>query len=92
MAMLTLKSALRRNESVVDFGEQDLAQMRGIIIGARGGEQDRVIGNVGKSLVSMMALWGKEINFEILGYLLQEVDSEDERKVSWALETLKIIF
>lgn len=90
MALLTIKSALKRNELVVGFSEQQMGYMRNTIIGSTHNDS-RVIANVTKSLISTLALWCKQINFQILAYLLQEITTDEATRVSWSLETLKII-
>lgn len=67
-----------------------MGYMRNTIIGSTHNDS-RVIANVTKSLISTLALWCKEINFQILAYLLQKIATDEGARVSWSLETLKII-
>lgn len=74
MAMLTLKSALKRKQSVIDFGEDELAMIRTCVMDGQylGSE---VMVKAQKSLISLLALWNKSMDYRILEYIVQQLKS-----------------
>jgi hypothetical protein len=92
MALLTMKSALKRNQLELYFSEVQMGYIRGCVMHPEGCGNDEGLAKAQKSLVSLLAIWDRRLDFGVLSYLLKLAQGETLEGRVWALETLSVIF
>lgn len=93
MALITLKSSLKRNINNIEFTNQQLDYFRDCIINGKY-DQNEILSNSQKALISVMALWNKQIDYQILIYIINKISNPEStsHQINWGLQTLFIVF